>query len=121
MSSKAVVDEKPPEYIGSEAWKWKAENNRRGPDKDIPWFQPYIVSLSTGVFMIYFCILREENDLDQKIGNPLYVAAPQLEKSTLLVAYKYNKENGLDTTDLEARLKEIETQELKNPVSIIPN
>lgn len=121
MSSKAMVDEKPPEYIGSEAWKWKAENNRRGPETNIPWFQPYIVSLSTAVFLIYFCILREENDLDVKIGNPLYVAAPQLEKSTILVAYKYNKENGLDTTDLEVRLKEIEMHELKNPVSVTPN
>ncbi|CAL7934907.1 unnamed protein product [Xylocopa violacea] len=32
-----------------------------------PWYQGMVVSGSLAVFMIYFCLLREENDIDENM------------------------------------------------------
>lgn len=43
----------------------------RIPDSDKPWYQGPIISLSLTVFLIYFCILREENDIDLMLDKDL--------------------------------------------------
>ncbi|CAB3359490.1 Hypothetical predicted protein [Cloeon dipterum] len=64
---------------------------------------------SLTVFMIYFCVLREENDLDDEMRVSLFDRLPGLEKNQLELAMEYNKERGIDTKRLESRLKEIES------------
>ena len=42
--------------------------------------------LSIVVFMCYFCILREENDVDRRMERPLYTHVPAMEKQVLEVS-----------------------------------
>ncbi|KPJ08331.1 hypothetical protein RR48_13070 [Papilio machaon] len=80
---------------------------------DMPWYQPYCVVGSVAIFLIYFCVLREENDVDLEFNKTLYERIQGMEKTQLLLSYKYNKENGKSVVDIERRLKEIEEQEMK--------
>lgn len=80
---------------------------------EMPWYQPYSVVCSVAVFLIYFCILREENDVDLEFNKTLYDRIHGLEKEQLLQSYRFNKENGKSVIDIEKRLKEIEEDELK--------
>lgn len=57
--------------------------------------------------MIYFCILREENDVDAHLGKSLFDQVPNLESTTLISLYKYNSENNVDNTDVIKRLLEL--------------
>lgn len=77
----------------------------------MPWYQPYSVVGSVAVFLIYFCVLREESDVDLEFNKTLYDRIKGLEKHQLLQTYRYNKENGLSVEDIEKRLQEIELQE----------
>lgn len=76
---------------------------------DVPWYQPYSVIASVTVFMIYFCILREESDVDKEFSKTLYDRIQGLEKEQLLQSYRYNKEHNLSVVEIEQRLKELET------------
>lgn len=85
----------------------------RSPEVTTPWYQPYVVCGSVAVFLIYFCILREENDIDSEFDKTLYERLSGLEKTQLIQSYKFNKEHGKDTADIERRLKEIEIEEAR--------
>ncbi|XP_041770212.1 uncharacterized protein LOC121592643 [Anopheles merus] len=105
---KEEVNNEPIKYFGSQASRWTAQRSREGPKgQDIPWFQPYVVNFSVAVFLIYFCILREENDIDEGLGRSLFEHVPGLEEKQLILSYHYNKENGLPTLDIENRMKEL--------------
>lgn len=41
-----------------------AVDEYRIPHKDVPSYQPIVVMISLAAFLVYFCILREENDID---------------------------------------------------------
>ena len=71
-------------------------------------YQPIVVAISAASFMLYFFVLREENHIDKQLGDSLYTAIPQLEESTLVASIQESRRKGLDTTDLEKRLKEIQ-------------
>ncbi|XP_055715147.1 uncharacterized protein LOC129809357 [Phlebotomus papatasi] len=94
-------------YIGSNAGSWAAQQSRRGPKAQGVWYQPYVVALSVTIFMIYFCILREENDIDLELQKSLYERIEGLEEAQLRIRHKYNLENGLDVKEIEARLEEL--------------
>lgn len=81
--------------------------------EDMPWYQPYIVVSSVAVFLIYFCILREENDVDLEFNKTLYDRIHGLEKEQLLQSYRFNMEHGKSVVEIEKRLKEIEEEDLK--------
>lgn len=72
------------------------------------WFQPYVISGSLAVFLIYFCILREENDIDHKLDRSLFDHVAGLEETQLQLSFNYNKEHGLSTDALERRMAELE-------------
>ncbi|XP_053674084.1 uncharacterized protein LOC128724383 [Anopheles nili] len=102
------VNNKPIKYFGSPASRWTAERSRSGPKaQNTPWFQPYVVNFSVAIFLVYFCILREENDIDEGLGRSLFEHVPGLEEKQLILSYHYNKENGLPTLDIEHRMKEL--------------
>uniref|UniRef100_A0A182PGB6 Uncharacterized protein n=1 Tax=Anopheles epiroticus TaxID=199890 RepID=A0A182PGB6_9DIPT len=108
QNPKEEVNNEPIKYFGSQASRWTAQRSREGPKgQDIPWFQPYVVNFSVAVFLIYFCILREENDIDEGLGRSLFEHVPGLEEKQLILSYHYNKENGLPTLDIENRMKEL--------------
>lgn len=100
-------EDQPIKYSTSKAAKWRAEVSRSGDAKPSPWFQPYVISLSLSVFMIYFFILREENDIDREFDKSLYERLPNLEEKQLEIVLKYNLENNLPVKDIKDRLEEI--------------
>ncbi|KAJ2939186.1 hypothetical protein O0L34_g8500 [Tuta absoluta] len=85
----------------------------RKVNTDMPWYQPYSVIASVVVFMLYFCVLREENDVDKEFTKTLYDRIKGLEKEQLVQSYKFNKEHGKPVADIEARLRELEAEEAK--------
>jgi hypothetical protein len=62
---------------------------------------------SVAIFMIYFCILREENDVDKHLEKSIFESVPGLERSTLLGLYRHNRDNQLDNKDVIKRLLEM--------------
>lgn len=66
-------DDKPIPLSTSQAATWKAEWNRHPPNPPTSyvWFTPHAIMTSLAIFMIYFCILREENDIDEIMYRPL--------------------------------------------------
>ncbi|KAJ6638453.1 hypothetical protein Bhyg_11188 [Pseudolycoriella hygida] len=99
---------KPVEYFGSKAASWTAKQSHYNPnyDEDL-WYQPFVISGSLMVFMAYFFIFREENDVDEKLTVSLYDRIEGLEEHQLEQSLKYNKSKGLSTLELENRLKEL--------------
>ena len=73
----------------------------------------YSVVGSVAIFLIYFCALREENDIDAKLSKPIFDSVPHLEKSTLITLYKYNLEKNIDNTDVIKRMLQIGLDPLK--------
>lgn len=102
----------PLRYVGSKAAAWTSKEGRSGtiPKSDTPWFQPYAVVGSVAVFLIYFCILREENDVDLELEKSLYDRVPGLEQTQLIINYKYNLENNGDNSEIVARMREMGMQ-----------
>lgn len=76
----------------------------------MPWFQPYIISLSLVVFLVYFCVLREENDVDRQLERTLYDHIEGLEEKQLEISLAYNQQHGIDTRDIEERLVQLEQE-----------
>lgn len=77
----------------------------------MPWYQPYVVIGSVTVFLLYFCVFREESDVDLEFNKTLYERIKGLEKEQLLQSYKFNKEHGKEVFEIEQRLIEIEEEE----------
>lgn len=100
----------PLKYFGSNAAVWTAREGQSGGRDEQVWFQPHVVSGSLAVFLIYFCILREENDIDNKLQGSLFDHVEGLEETQLVLSYNYNKEHGLDTGALEQRMAELKEQ-----------
>lgn len=101
-----ILDE-PIAFFGSGAASWKAKEGHSGGQEGILWYQPYVISGSLAVFLLYFCVFREENDVDQKLDGNLFDHVSGLEVTQLKLAYNFNKEHGLPTGDLERRLIEL--------------
>ncbi|KAH8336700.1 hypothetical protein KR059_001353, partial [Drosophila kikkawai] len=102
-----TISNEPIKFFGSQAATWRAKDTRSGGSDESLWYQPYVISASLGVFLLYFCWLREESDIDQRLEGDLYEHVSGLEEVQLTVNYKYNKEHGLDTKEQEKRLAEL--------------
>lgn len=101
------VDEPIP-YTKSMANTWQAKSSRIGAEeKERLWFEPYVILGSVSVFLIYFCVLREESDIDQELGKSLYSRISGLEQRQLQIVLEYNKQHGKETSDIVERLQEI--------------
>lgn len=103
-----VENNEPIKYFGSQAASWTAKQSHQNPNiGDHLWYQPLVMTASLIIFMIYFCILREENDVDEKLSMSLYDRIEGLEETQLEASLQYNRAHGLSTVDLEKRLKEL--------------
>lgn len=71
----------PVRYSKTKAYTYLARNSRY-MEHNWPDCQPYVIVFSLTIFMIYFCILREENDLDEMIYMPLETRLQEIEKAT---------------------------------------
>ncbi|XP_037816825.1 uncharacterized protein LOC119607118 [Lucilia sericata] len=101
------VDNEPIKFFGSQAATWRAKDTRSGGSDEHLWYQPYVISASLAVFLLYFCVLREESDIDLKLEGSLFEHVQGLEEVQLTMNYKYNKENGLDNKEVIKRLSDL--------------
>ncbi|XP_022703674.1 uncharacterized protein LOC111268766 [Varroa jacobsoni] len=81
--SRPVGQHEPIVYSKSKASKWKASQTLRVPDsvQNMPNAQPYSIVVSLSIFMIYFFILREENDIDELFERPLQQTVTDIKKT----------------------------------------
>lgn len=71
----------PLKYSTSEANDWKASHSRIGSKAEFgPWYEPHAVSASIILFMLYFFIYREENDIDLLFDNSLFDTMKSIEE-----------------------------------------
>ncbi|XP_066246192.1 ubiquinol-cytochrome c reductase complex assembly factor 4 isoform X2 [Euwallacea similis] len=103
----------PIKFSTSPASKYKASTSRMGVENTRLWYEPYVILSCLTVFLVYFCILREENDIDKELDKSLYSRIEGLEETQLRLSLKYNLDNGLDTADIVHRLQEIEEVKLR--------
>lgn len=107
-------DDKPLKYFGSQASSWKAHDGfRSGDHKDVVWYQNHVISGSLAIFLLYFCVFREENDVDRKLEVSLYDHVKGLEEQQLQIVYDYNLKNGLPVIEIEQRMLELKEQKAK--------
>ena len=83
------------------------------PKQDRPDIQAPIICISFAVFLIYFCYLREENDLDKQLNFTLYERIDGLEEQQIRQKIEYNRNHGIDFSALEKRLEEIISEQKK--------
>lgn len=101
-------DNVPIKFSTSKAASWSMSNTIIAPKRDSPWYQPISIITSISVFLIYFLVLREENDFDLELNYSLFERLPHLEEPQLKVAIDYFRREGKDTKDLEKRLAELQ-------------
>ena len=101
--------EKPVRYSKTEANDWKAYDTFLAEENTRPKYQFWILTASWVVFLVYFVVLREENDIDEHLSSSLYDHLPGLEEQQLELAICEKEEHGEDTTALVARLKEVQS------------
>jgi len=75
--------EKPIQYSTTKAFNMKTDEYRLGQFDDAPWYQSHCVFLSIVAFLTYFCILREENDIDLLLDSNLDESLKRVEKQKL--------------------------------------
>ena len=105
--SEEELNDEPIKFFGSQAATWRAKDTRSGGSDEHLWYQPYVISASLAIFLLYFCVFREESDVDMKLEGSLFQHVQGLEEVQLTMNYKYNKENGLDNTEVISRLQDL--------------
>ena len=110
--------DEPVKFSTSDAKKWDSmntfvpEKGRRTPPT-----QPIIVILSVSVFLVYFLLLREENELDEALMRPLEDSVPNIKEFTLKKQIEQYDSMGLDS----AKLKQALSGEIKKRIASDPN
>lgn len=79
------VTDQPIKYSSSKAATMRINEYRDpyGDEDKEPWYQVYSVLISMAAFLIYFCILREENDIDAILYNDLEDTLKKIEKEKI--------------------------------------
>ena len=99
--------------------KKQAHYNYHPPEEEnIPPSQRYVVMATTSIFLIYFCILREENDVDENLYKPLFETVPHLEIPMLEAAIAEHIRGGRPYKDMEDRLIFLKSQPTNEPPKV---
>ena len=108
--------DEPVRFSTSNAAKWDAMDTFLLPKiRQMPKSQPFFVIVSSAVFLIYFLVLREENQLDQTMMRPLEDVVPHLKEKTLKAQIKHYESLGMDTSELK---KALQAEIAKRPESL---
>jgi len=75
-----------------------------------PWYQIYIVTFSAFVFLLYFGVLREENDMDEYLSLSVGQRVPAVQEQTLVQQIRDGKQLGKDVSELVNEVKELRKQ-----------
>lgn len=109
-SSVGDGDEKPVQFSKSAAFKYRPELSFGAEDQsaDRLWIEPYVIIFSLGAFMLYFFVLREESDIDDRLGrDSLEQQLRKYEIEDIRKAIEKCKVNHVDSTELEDKLEEL--------------
>ena len=98
--------DKPIKFSTSDAYKHRAYDTFCRESK-APWYQPYVVSGSITVFLLYFCVFREENDIDERMGKTIWEKVPPLRDQVLEHKIREGTQLGTDVSELEKESREI--------------
>lgn len=103
-----IENDQPVKYTTSPAAGFSAKSSIK-EDNNRLWYEPEVILVSLSVFLIYFLVLREENDLDEQIYKPLHHTISGLEEVQLksVIEHSSNKE---EIAEAQQRLKEIDSQ-----------
>lgn len=119
FSEKASVEDKPIKFTTSKAFAGRKVHdkfaNRAGGGNSrsykTPDIQAFSVIFSVAVFLIYFCILREENDLDEGLApERMLQRMEMMELKALKKQIQERRMKGQDVSAEVMRLKEIESK-----------
>ena len=105
-SSEDDFVDKPIKFSTSDAYKHRAYDTFFR-ESNAPWYQRHCVTISFAVFLLYFCVLREENDVDEELGKSLWHKVPGLREQTLKAEIRQGKAVGTDVSELEKELDEL--------------
>ena len=100
----------PLSFSKSNAASWSAKKSFSGGGNtdDSPWYQPFMISASVTAILLWFCVFREENDIDKELGKSLYERVDGMEKKQLELVLKNNVQ-GVDTVSIRKRLDELKS------------
>lgn len=90
--------------------KHRVADTFKAPETDRWKYQPFIMLGCTAIFLFYFCIWRDEHDVDIAISKYMYQAIPGLEEQDLRRSIAKAKKRGQDTLLYEKRLEELLAQ-----------
>ena len=76
-------------------------------ESNAPWYQIHCVTGSIAVFLLYFCVFREENDIDEELGRTLWRRIPPLQEQSLLSEIRTGQLAGTDVSELEKELDQL--------------
>ncbi|EFN69072.1 hypothetical protein EAG_02835, partial [Camponotus floridanus] len=74
------VNDEPIKFSSSKAASMRINEYRQPSEYEEPWYQIYSIVFSLAAFLIYFCILREENDIDSILYTNLEDTLKKVEK-----------------------------------------
>jgi len=101
-----IDTDKPVKFSTSDASKHSAYDTFF-QKTNAPWYQIHIVSASIAVFLLYFLVFREENDIDVMMKKSIWERIPQLHQQDLQCQIEQGKQLGTDVSKLEQELEEL--------------
>ena len=105
-----VLDDEPIVFTQSPAYRdWKAAYLIEIPDHRPPIQRP-VALVSVIIFMLYFFIFREENDLDELIYQPLTKTVPDIELALLESTLEAYAAQNLPTQEIEKKIAETKSK-----------
>ena len=109
-------EDAPLRFSTSGAASWRARDTFGGgaEEDDVPWYQMPSVLLSTAALLVYFCVLREESDIDERLSGGQAGAmdqVPGLERQTLQAYIRHQELAGRSADRERARLLQLEQAE----------
>ena len=105
--NKKIITDEPIKYSSSKAKNYDSYDTFVSSKvRNFPKSQPLIIMTSVIVFLIYFLVLREENDLDELIYSPLDENLKIPHPMVLESKVKEYEAYGLDTSKLKKILKD---------------
>ena len=101
-------DEGPVKFSDSPAYHMKPEETFYTDTSYKLWFEPHVMLACMSAFFLYFFVLREENDIDEKLGglDPA-TEARRAEIKQLVTQLQVAEQQGLVDSVSENRLREL--------------
>ncbi|KAF7492460.1 hypothetical protein SSS_09961 [Sarcoptes scabiei] len=105
-------------YSKSKAYQFKAYENFRNIDDNptVPFYNVHVIYASLIIFLVYFGILREPNDLDDKISRGLFEIKPDLEIPILEMEIQRMAKKGMDVRELRSKVDKLKQLQKQNNV-----